>query len=136
MVTGKSSSMTHTQQFIEDAIAGGWKSDLLQLPNSYYKIDKLTRKQGDTVGIWFYYTKLDLNKWPTKKSIEVLAGEVLLDPLAWQAVGKARGWDNRTTFYNRFTDGREDALSWRLDMHRFIDHLADGDDINSALGKL
>ena len=120
---------TQTQQFIEDAIAGGWKSGLLELPNSYYEVDTLSRKQGDTTGVWFYHTELDLNKWPIKKSIEVLAGEILLDPLAWQAVGKQRGWfvGNDNEFDNARKMGR-----W----HRFIDHLADGNTIEEALKEI
>jgi len=55
----------------------------------------------------------------------------LLDPLFWQALGKAMGWETRITFYNSFIGGKENNDPWRLEMHRFIDHLAEGKTIES-----
>lgn len=42
----------------------------------------------------------------------------VLDPLFWQALGKARGWGDDPK-YGVYTE-------WRIHWHRFIDHLAEG----------
>lgn len=96
--------MTSTHQFIEDAIAGGWKPY-----NDIHNINDLEA---------------------------CYRFEILLDPLAWQAVGKTRGWD-------RLTDVAGDSntpeysnwfpYTWGWRQHRFIDHLADGKSIEEAL---
>ena len=51
--------------------------------------------------------------------------EVLLEPSAWQAVGKTRGW-RRELYENG-------EVEWQHIWHRFIDHLADGKTIEEAL---
>jgi hypothetical protein len=89
--------MTHTQQFIEDAIAGGWCI--------YHE------------GIRIYKDAM------SEEYSNALVNRALLDPAAWQAVGKTRGWD-------------EVLCPWRKVWHCFIDALASGDDIDTALGKL
>lgn len=55
-------------------------------------------------------------------------GLALLRPDVWQAVGKTRGW--RTELYEN------GEVEWQHIWHRFIDHLAEGDTIESALTKL
>jgi hypothetical protein len=42
----------------------------------------------------------------------------LYDPLFWQALGKAEGWK-----------GTEEEPRWAEEWHSFIDHLAEGKDI-------
>lgn len=54
---------------------------------------------------------------------------IFLDPLFWQALGKARGWSDFTE--EHYTDRRDRTYSrthptWNLNWHRFIDHLAEG----------
>jgi hypothetical protein len=99
--------MNATQKFIEDAIEGGW-----------------WKTEYDTEPVDTQYYRFFLSS-------------PLLDPLAWQAVGKTRGWDSRTTFYQMFTKvNKENNDPWRLDMHRFIDHLADGKSIEEALAEI
>lgn len=95
---------TPTQQFIQDAIAGGYGSDLF-----------LGVSEGSQV-----YDHMTL--------------KLLLDPLFWQAVGETRGW-----YVGELCDAygncrRDDE--WLQKQHRFIDHLANGNDIDTALGKL
>ena len=48
--------------------------------------------------------------------------EHLHDPDFWKALAKARKW--------------EDANAWRFHWHRFIDHLADGKDVESFFAAL
>lgn len=49
--------------------------------------------------------------------------EFFLDPLFWQALGKARKWDKIET--------NPKNVSWLEWWHRFIDHLAGGKDAES-----
>jgi len=61
----------------------------------------------------------------------------LLKPEVWQAVGKTRGWGDITLHGVKTKAGLDGYIDqWRAYMHRFIDHLADGDDIETALSKL
>ena len=61
--------MEHTTRFYEDAIAGGWQPDPLKMAGLYHQ------DTYEFIGI---------------EGVEVM----LLDPKAWQSVGKVRGWDN------------------------------------------
>ncbi len=105
--------MTATQKFIEDAIAGGYREDRTSWD----------RVRFEKTGI---YHVVD----PT---IRIAWEEVLLDPLAWQAVGKTRGWTNV-----RVPDGHGglEYNSPRHYMHLFIDHLADGKTLEEALSAI
>lgn len=117
--------MTATQQFIEDAIKGGWRN--------------LAPICFDVVAMEpFIPDFIDGN--------QITLQVILLDPLAWIAVGKARGWDGKQNC-NNCGDPWEKACwcdryalhavdRYRHYMHRFIDHLADGDTIEEALSKL
>lgn len=109
--------MKSTQQFIEDAIAGGWKrtfntSVLVTYDNSFS--DDICR--------------------------------MLLDPLAWQAVAKTREWKNDKVgldywYFNRYDGERvkhqtitvQDGGDWWMNMHRFTSYLAEGKTIEEAL---
>lgn len=103
--------MTETQQFIEDAIAGGYEIDL----------------EEDVVAT------------------------VLLDPLAWQAVGKQRDWTENVhsvppasnhlgILYHggmHMLEGIQvmcEASKWK--MTNFMAHLADGKTIDEALAAI
>ncbi len=57
--------------------------------------------------------------------------EILLDPLFWQALGKAEGWekDGSDTYFSNWT-------SWQYYWHRFIDHLAEGKSADSFFEEL
>lgn len=157
---------SHTQTFIEDAIAGGWEKDWWPIasafPNGY----------GDfqiSYGDCFAFRRLKKNgeqgRWVRYYGVS----QTLLDPSAWQAVGKTRGWKRsvcrfdtgyfQTSYQPSTPNGPEEWFSscnecgaeeldyaefpegnvveeFRRNMHRFIDALADGDDIDTALGKI
>jgi len=116
--------MEYTKQFIEDAIEGGWKSEYAN-----YEVDTLTRKQGDVVGVWFYWSELDINKFAIKKTLEILESEILLDPLAWKAVGKTRGW-NGTAYWR---SEKAEMTPHEFFMHNFIEVLFEGKTTEQAL---
>lgn len=61
-------------------------------------------------------------------------GLILLDPKAWAAVGKTRGWDKETAFTTLNHDNvliGEDAAF--LKNREFLEHLWDGKTIEEAL---
>ena len=86
--------MKATQQFIKDAIGGGWR---------------------DPIGDVHIYVINDL---------PMHLERIFLDPLAWQAVGKTRGWLHDTIPFEK------------LLMRKFVDYLCDGLSIEEALTKL
>lgn len=127
---------TPTKRFIEDAIKGGWRKEErpdLDVNNDGYSVRFLAG--DDTSTLW--------------------EADILLDPLAWQAVGKTRGWQKELITYKLkahtfrpFTkqEGvkrkasmvtrlryRKNSKVFQVKMHRFIDHLADGRTIDEAL---
>lgn len=83
---------------------------------------------------------------------------VLLDPLFWQALGKAMGWedecdkcgtiqsviDHEVAEYNEsvcklingFGDKHIMFLRWKSVWHNFIDHLAEGGDVEAFFNQL
>ena len=70
----------------------------------------------------------------------------LLDPLFWQALGKAEGWGNSFGFIQTSDTGEIDkwlesdsagtVYQWRYHWHRFIDHLSEGKDPDSFFNEL
>lgn len=55
---------------------------------------------------------------------------ILLDPQAWQAVGRVRGW------IDGYTKSGVDCRGWLALWHTFIDALSEGDSIDIALSKI
>ena len=65
----------------------------------------------------------------------------LLDPLFWQALGKSIGWNIQEKQYsdpkNPTGHTRDYLISgWQYQMHRLIDHLAEGKSIESFFESL
>jgi hypothetical protein len=55
--------------------------------------------------------------------------QITSDPLFWQALGKAMGWGEPK---DRFAfDADSSHKDWKSNWHRFIDHLAEGKDVES-----
>ena len=93
--------------------------------------------EGGYGGSWLrlrFKSRPDYNHdWKGHERQEVFGEEstrkMLLDPLFWQSLGKAMGWEKRITGYNAFTKGKlnkENNDPWRLEWHRFIDKIAEG----------
>lgn len=64
---------------------------------------------------------------------------ILLDPLFWQALSKAEGWKGKyqhtyLDFFN--TETPYEYPEWLEKWHRFIDHLAKGEDVDSFFEEL
>ena len=85
--------------------------------------------------------------WKVKEKEVVFSDEIefeftehiLLDPKAWQAVGKVEGWEDKNGDYVDYGDGHMpsgwDAV-WKIHMHEMIDYLTDGLTIESYLETL
>ncbi len=107
--------MKATKQFIEDAIEGGWSlEDFVRSRGFAPYAVKVNAK---------YITTLSGSSSTQRIPLEL----VLLDPLAWQAVGKTRGWNKYIPAVN------EPSRLYKDIWHTFIDHLADGKTIEEAL---
>lgn len=61
--------------------------------------------------------------------------KILLDPHAWQAVGKMRGWKE---YQHEHLVTKEKLITkiWLEQWHTFIDHLADGKSIEDSLAEI
>lgn len=92
----------HIEKFIKDAIEGGW--------TGYEKHIELGADPENVA--YLIAPNLDM------------VAEILLDPEAWKAVGRQRGW------------GVSEHPYWPHQWHTFIDHLADGKTIDQALEAL
>jgi len=97
------------QQFIEKAIEGGW-NDLF---NGKKPLEVLPSTD----------VRNFLIKWNHPDDPQILrTHEFLLDPLAWQAVGKVEGW-NFDRISSKFPNRRP---FWHIRMLDMIDALAEG----------
>lgn len=135
-------------QFLEDAIAGGWHSE--------YQGRKLRK----------VYKQIDYFAEDGTQGSRIDVRHMLLAPLAWQAVGKTRGWGTEMIMIDEkghpkewcyfqhcdrcgvVIDDPEEGCpagcqsdnayveSWLYEQHRFIDHLADGRTIEEALAAI
>lgn len=102
------------QTFIEKAIEGGWDNRYM-----WFTMEEKPQIVGATVH-------------------DVAA--MLLDPLAWKAVGKAEAWPEYGCRVH--SDEEKDWCGiiqtrvWLNKMHRMIDHLAEGGSIESYIETL
>lgn len=107
------------QQTIQKSIEGRYISA--------YKDVFVEQKQS---GDWYFFPKDENLKALFHCSIH----QLLLDPQFWQALGKALGWgDICINCHNSVSSCCEEKYNkdWKYYWHKFIDHLADGKDIES-----
>lgn len=70
------------------------------------------------------------------KKINQLISVVLLDPLFWQALGKAEGWPELKQPYQT-GNGEWVEISWpEYKMHEFVHHINKGKDAESFFNEL
>ena len=105
----------YTQQAIEDAVKGGWKP--------YINLSR--RDIREIIGIKGKYFHFLGKRNEDFEKIHIC--EALCDPDFWSALGKARGW--RTIQHSDLIG--DETVQWKVNWHRFIDHLAEGKDIES-----
>lgn len=112
--------MTATEHFIKDAIDGGWNDLMKGVP---FEV------RGDSI-----ITQTDKGNESLFETVSCM----LLDPLAWQAVGKTRGWSVYPVCSIHGADCLLDCshgvkTEHEYKWHRFIDHLNDGKTVEEAL---
>ena|SRR3990167_4554261 len=116
------------KDFIFKAIEGGWN------PSG----ERVGRIKGNPISLkndMFFYE--DPEGYQLRENIS----KILLDPLAWQATGKVVPWDGKY-FHNEARDpyyalGYDpENCSWKMNMHRMIDALAEGRTIVDFLDTL
>lgn len=99
--------MTSLEQAVKDALANDWEPRAVRNEFSFVS-------RG---GAW----------------VDVVSDyHVLLDPAFWQALGKARRWDEHRCIVN---NGLCDKC-WSSHWHRLIDHLASGKEVESFFATL
>jgi len=105
--------MTATEQWIKDAIDGGWN------PMPQYLMP------------WMQTLNVNGITWSGGEGDQrrYTIWQMLLLPEAWQAVGKTRGW-------NEHYDHLGLEKDWHGQWHQFISYLANGLTIEEALAKL
>lgn len=111
------------QLFIEKAILGEWKVSGMHT--------ELIEVSGHDV-----YLSMPHSGGRAKAVIQ----QILLDPLAWQAVGKVEGWycepHNESTNDALMGHRRDDCADWKRKMHSMIGALAEGKTIEQYLETL
>jgi len=103
-----------TKQFIEKAIEGGWKPQNPNGPddNPQIALEAWEELEGNILQ-------------------QTVLHAIVLDPLAWKAVGKVEGW--KVTY-----NGRKEWVNkqWLQKWHALIDALAEGKSIEEYLKTL
>jgi hypothetical protein len=107
------------KQFIEKAIEGGWK---------YKGLDSKYDDFSESVEVYDPLTGLN-------DYVSLLP--IIVDPLAWQAVGKVEGWELADAKETKdFGDIKVNGFEWYVQMHRMIDALCEGKSIEQFLETL
>lgn len=85
-----------------------------------------------------------ISVWSLEQSIEIMESHWephVLKPTFWQALGKSMGWEEENhceRFSTGGLGGNVDCLisEWHAQMLMFIDHLAEGKDVDSFFNSL
>ncbi len=117
-----------TKTFIEKAVEGGWNEHLgIELIELLPSVFEGTEAR--------FHVEIE----GEDDTLLIAVSDVLLETLAWQAVGKVEGWDlcdcpdsQPSYFHTDYCSGRK----WLTRMHRMIDHLAKGGTITTYLETL
>jgi len=79
-------------------------------------------------GGWIYK-----NEWGNNP-IDMPVERILLDPLFWQSLGKAMGWDESSGIFRE--PGHVEMKEWMFRWHDFTDHLIEGKTAESFFANL
>jgi hypothetical protein len=107
---------TNIERFIFDAYMGGWLAPL---------------SDPFLIGMKDPLTEIGWGKVFNAVGFELGDG-FLLEPEVWRAVGEVRGWIGA----HECSRIKLNVKCTRCNMHLFMDYLLEGDDIETALGKL
>lgn len=128
--------MPATKQFIEDAIKGGWKEN--ELSNATIDFHEPNGCNGEYCYVIDYSYTRQVDGERVNNNTHYPISVILLDPLAWQAVGRVRGWTVNTQdcWGCGYNEGATDEPIYHTRWHHFIDHLAYGNSIEEALTRI
>lgn len=83
---------------------------------------------------------------PFEKCLDISDERMVLDPLFWQCLGKAEGWDEmfiakKPVFQNEsiakyFDSDSKQVKKWKVIWHHFIDWIANGKSIDEFFNQL
>jgi len=115
------------QEACDQAVAEGYHSQSLHGIDTYYS------GANRECSVW---TRTD-----NRSSFVVPMEATFLDPLFWQALGRALGWEQAMRTVHAVENGRPTVVTstghhWRSHWHRFIDHLAEGKEAEAFFASL
>jgi hypothetical protein len=114
--------MTHIEQAIREAVETGWRPSKYQHDLDYV---------GNKAAYFFEHQSGD-KRFPSEGT---WLSEIFMSPLFWQALGKAKGWDEGK-YWDEIYPNSPYQWMWQHIWHRFIDHLAEGKDAESFFASL
>lgn len=129
--------------FITKAIEGGWNSGVQQRIKDGAIVNETVDDGSDIVRVIFWYKDghelIRLNEF-NQETLYVTKQKILLDHLAWQAVGKTEGWNSARSAGETFDQKQYhvtfDMHSWEFQWFCLIDALAEGKTIEEFLSTL
>lgn len=100
---------------------GGWKYQLTDIP----VFEEFSSRSQSGWSVYSEHQGVKL-----QKGLNV--SEIILDPLFWQALGKALGWgsSNKCATCGDGIVSHGFMWDWQMEWHRFIDWIADGKDVD------
>lgn len=118
--------MTHIEQFIKDAIEGGWQ---------YAQGRQLMIVNGDLFLVDTVNPPFGVTRNTTEPINNHTIATFLLDKDAWIAASKTRDW-NQGEGSGCPACGDQMSVDWRYYMHDFIESIAIGKSIEEALAAI
>lgn len=126
--------MTNLERFLQDALKGGWSHRNWKMGDEYRVRDNTVQRAGN---------EYEEHSWYDLFEVE----SMLIDPLAFQAVGKVRGWElggqactsgdgcieGNGSMHEGLCEWKDYKLDWFYHMHRMIDSLALGKTLEEAV---
>lgn len=119
------------KQFIGKAIEGGWEKESEPFGARGFVVFQSSMDAGILIENQYEVAYDTFPAWPTRK---IFIEKIVLDPLAWQAVGKVEGWKDKPC--NCKTNCYGGEFVFQHNMHRMIDTLIEGKTIEEFLKTL
>lgn len=127
-------------EFISASVRGGWSkiAKLIEPSVTYFESDEYAQSaywhiSGKVKEVPMLLAGGQWGKMWTRTSIELRLEEILLDPNAWSAVGKDRGWHHKESCTSGGRCNSEDEYKDR--QLKFVSLLQDGQTLLGALAE-
>lgn len=119
------------KEFIEKAIEGGWR-DLSTKGVDHFIVFHGGDGYGEPNYINIVYTCVGVEPPCNSNTVGFTKYEILLDPKAWQAVGKVEGWNGVAYWKSEYAD----MTPAEFYMHNMVEHLFERGTITSYIESL